>query len=218
MIDRIKNDLERIISSKDTIQKLPEDEYSHMRYPKLIPLMRFDVKQYRIEGFGHLMTMHTTTKMGMELLTASFMPSAGVQVPYLLIDAMVMKKKQCVFVEYYGCGHKDLDEDRLNEVYERYKDLPDYEEKENWYIHEREACSLVKSGDQERLVAMVEDSIEAYLSAAEESSVSDVYRKELITFRERMINEGNPSSRTLEMLLGKSGSVEFMKKVIMPVE
>ena len=218
MIDTIKKDIETVIASKEYIRKLPEDRYSHMKYPKLIPLMRFNVEQYDIEGIGHLMTMHTTTGMGMELLTVSLMPSTGIQVPYLLIDAMTMKEKRCVFAEYYGCGHESLGEERFHEVFERYKDLPSYSEKENWYINERENCSLIKSGDPQRLAAMAKDSFSAWLTTAENSVVSGEYRKKLVAFRERMISEGNPSSKTLNMLLGKDGAAEFMKKVIMPVE
>ena len=62
------------------------------------------------------MIMHTTTKMGMELITMSFMPSECVDLPYLLLDAMSMKKKSCVFVEYYGCGMEELTDDGLKAV------------------------------------------------------------------------------------------------------
>ena len=58
-------------------KKLPEDKYSHMKYLSFLPFMHFYVDQYELDGFGHVMSMHTTTKMGMELLTLSFMPNSG---------------------------------------------------------------------------------------------------------------------------------------------
>ena len=199
-------------------EKLPEDDYSHMKYPRLLPLMNFTVDRYRIRDFGHLMIMHTVTKMGMELLTMSFMPSEGVCVPYLLIDAMSMKKKRCVFVEYYGCGHEDLDDGMLEKLYESYKVLPDYEEKENWYIHERMPYSLIKTGREDHLIKLCHDSVKCYLLQMQKAHWDSEYKKELAAFRERMISEGNPSSKTLEMLLKKDGAIRFMKEAVMPIE
>ena len=180
--------------------------------------MTFHVDQYLIDGYGHLMIMHTVTKMGMELLTMSFMPSTGVNLPYLLIDAMTVAKKKCVFVEYYGCGNEDLNDPTLQKTYEQYCSLTDYEEKPNWYVSEREPYSLIKSGTAEQLISMTTDSISAYLSSIAGANASEAYRSQLAAFRQRMITEGNPSSRTLEMLLKKDGAVKFMKEVIMPVK
>ena len=103
MIKTLHKNLSEILTGNDALL-LPKDQYSDMKYPSLMPLMRFHVDQYELKGLGHIMIMHTTTKMGMELLTVSFMPSELPDLPYLLIDAMSMKKKRCVFVEYYGCG------------------------------------------------------------------------------------------------------------------
>ena len=118
MIEDIKKQVAQAVSEGTVCTPLPEDEYTDMAFPSLIKLMKFRTDRYALEGFGRLMVMHTTTKMGMELLTLSFMPSNGLNVPYLLIDAMSMKKKRCVFVEYYGCGNTDLVSGALEELYE----------------------------------------------------------------------------------------------------
>ncbi|MBR0451155.1 MAG: hypothetical protein IJI78_04110 [Oscillospiraceae bacterium] len=198
-------------------KKLPEDKYSHMKYLSFLPFMHFYVDQYELEGFGHVMSMHTTTKMGMELLTLSFMPNSGKNLPYLLMDSMTMKDKRCVFVEYYGCGNRDLNDAALKKVYEEYRSLPDYNEKPGWYISEREPYSLIKAGTEEELTGMAEASLDAYLSSIDSSVVDPGYTRQLEAFRKRMIEDGNPSSKTLEMLLKKDGAVRFMKEVVMPL-
>ncbi|MDO5137465.1 MAG: hypothetical protein Q4D71_03295 [Oscillospiraceae bacterium] len=198
-------------------KKLPEDKYSHMKYLSFLPFMHFYVYQYELEGFGHVMSMHTTTKMGMELLTLSFMPNSGKNLPYLLMDSMTMKDKRCVFVEYYGCGNRDLNDAALKKVYEEYRSLPDYNEKPGWYISEREPYSLIKAGTEEELTGMAEASLDAYLSSIDSSVVDPGYTRQLEAFRKRMIEDGNPSSKTLEMLLKKDGAVRFMKEVVMPL-
>ena len=216
MINELKKETERLLNEFADAVRLPDDHYTHMKYPKLIPLMDFYVDRYKLKDFGHLMIMHTKTRMGMELLTMSFMPD-GICLPYLLIDAMTMKNKRCVFVEYYGCGYEKLAEDRLIDVHEKYEDLPDYEEKPNWYIRERRPYSLIKSGTETQLLDMTRDSIEAYLVLIKEAEHDPAYNKKLLAFRQRMIEEGNPSSKTLEMLLKKDGAVAFMKDAVMPL-
>ncbi|MCR5803886.1 MAG: hypothetical protein K6G47_06450 [Clostridia bacterium] len=216
MISKLKDQASEILLKSNAVL-LPEDEYTDMKYPSLLPLMRFRVDQYNINGYGHVMMMHTTTKMGMELLTMSFMPSESVNLPYLLIDAMSMKKKRCVFVEYYGCGEEDLIDHSLKEVYDKWGFLPDYIEKDNWYIKERRPYSLIKSGEENELTDMALDSVRAYLGSISEAKIVPEYEDKLRNFRERMIVEGNPSSKTLNMLLKRDGARVFMERVIMPI-
>ena len=146
------------------------------------------------------------------------MPSECITLPYLLVDAMSMKKKRCVFVEYYGCGMEDLEDEALHDVYEDYRDLPDYDEKENWYIKERMPYSLIKTGEPDQLVNMVYDSVRAYLGSVSGAKFIPEYKDKLKAFRERMITEGNPSSKTLNMLLKEDGARTFMETVIMPLK
>ena len=217
MIEGIKQKAATLIKNSGGIL-VPEDRYTNMKYPKLLPLMRFRVDRYIVPGFGHVMLMHTTTKMGMELITMSFMPSECISVPYLLVDAMSMKKKRCVFVEYYGCGMEDLSDDVLKDVYDDYRDLPDYDEKENWYIKERMPYSLIKTGEPDQLVNMAYDSVRAYLGSVSGARFIPEYNDKLKTFRERMITEGNPSSKTLNMLLKEDGARIFFETAVMPLK
>ena len=59
--------------------------------------------------------------------------------------------------------------------------------------------------------------IEAYLSSVKDSEIDLGYREKLEKFRERMIVEGNPSSKTLKLLLKEDGARRFMEEVIMPI-
>ena len=217
MIAGIKQKAATLIKNSGGIL-VPEDRYTNMKYPKLLPLMRFRVDRYKGPGFGHVMLMHTTTKMGMELITVSFMPSECITLPYLLVDAMSMKKKRCVFVEYYGCGMEDLADDALKDVYDDYRDLPDYDEKEHWYIKERMPYSLIKTGESDQLMNMASDSVKAYLGSVSGAKLIPEYKDKRKAFRERMIVEGNPSSKTLNMLLKEDGARTFMENVIMPLK
>lgn len=202
-------------------EEVPADEYSRMRYPKALPFIRFMVDRYWIEGFGHLMIMRTTALFGMMVLvTGSFTPSSGLPVPYLLIDMMQMKKKRTVFVEYYDCTANGAAAPELEQLKEKYACIPDYNEKPAWYIEERMPCSLIKGsadGNEDSLCCMVHESVRAYAALCKAAPVSEKNLEGLRNFQRRMITEGNPSSATMEKMLGREGAKAFFLNVVMPV-
>ena len=108
--------------------------------------------------------------------------------------------------------------DELEQLYETYRLLPDYSEKPNWYVGERESYSLIKTGTESQLTSMALDSVKAYLSMIPNATESEEYKEKLTAFRQRMIDEGNPSSSTLHLLLGKIGAERFMKAAVMPID
>ena len=68
MISEMKTQIMEKIRGAVKCSVLPEDGWTEMSFPNLIKLMKFRVDRYSLEGFGRLMTMHTTTKMGMGAL------------------------------------------------------------------------------------------------------------------------------------------------------
>lgn len=200
-------------------EEIPKDNYTDFYYPGwLLKLMKFNTQRYKIPGYGYFMSMQTNTFFGMQLLTVSFMPGEGVSVPYLLIDIMIMGKKRIAFIEYYDCtsGHPEMK--NLEEIYQIYKDFPDYNEKPNWYINERTKYSLIKNElNDEDLKNIVIDSVKAYNKELVGASIDKNNLEGLRIFRERMINDGNPSSSTLERVFGKEGAKDFLIKCIMPI-
>ena len=203
------------------IKALPADRYSHMQWPRMLPMMRFSVDRYRVEEFGQLMVMRTRAMGGlMQLVTASFMPFLGKSVPYLLIDMMQMQKKRTVFIEYYDCTAAGVSAPELDAIRKAYSDVPDYAEKPAWYIAERMPCSLIKGvtdGSEKRLCEMVMTSIEAYARLCRTAPVDPNNLKKLVEFRSRMLTAGNPSSATMEKVLGPDGAKAFFENVVMPM-
>lgn len=201
-------------------RELPAGAYAQMRYPRFPALMRFAVRRYAAEGFGHLMTMRTRAMGMMELTTVSFMPDAGSRVPYLLVDMMSMGKKRTVFVEFYDCTAGGMDAGTLDAVAARYAALPDYAEKPAWYVAERMPCSLIKGGaaaDEPALFEMACAAAEAYLALAAQAPAEAENLAGLAAFRERMIREGNPSSATMARVLGPQGAARFFRTAVMPL-
>ncbi len=221
LLETFSEDAPGIFGNTFELKEVPADGYSRMRYPKWPALMRFDVDRYEAAGFGHLMLMKTRAMGGMmNLVTASFTPNEGAEAPYLLLDMMKMGKKRTVFVEYYDCTGKNLRIPELDAVAADYGDLPEYAEKPAWYIAKRMPCSLIKGtedGSEERLLSMVRDSLMAYAAYCRTAPKDPENLDGLRTFQSRMIADGNPSSGTMEKVLGKDGAERFFRCVVMPV-
>lgn len=221
MLENFKTNAVKLFDSEFEITELPENEYTNMKWPKFLPLMRFHVDRYRVKGFGQIMFMHTNAMMGMmQLMTASFMPYEGVEAPFLLIDMMTMKDKRTVFVEFYDCTKNGVSASALDNVAASYSDISDYDEKPAWYVSERMPSSMIKGGtskDEERLCEMALRATEEYVRLAKTAPTDKENLTGLEKFAGRMLSEGNPSSGTMSKVLGEKGAEEFFSSTVMPM-
>lgn len=224
-LDTLTKEAKEVFGAEFPLEEETPKQYVHMKYPSWLPLMRFETHQYRAEGFGTMSTFLTTGMGGrMKLATMVFTPSKGVQVPLLLLDCMVMPKREMAvcFVEFYDCTEHGAGEDEaFVKLYETYREYPSYPEQPAWYIKERTPYSLIKSDSLEQkgegVRGMVEDAVRAYTSVASRAPKREGEARKLLAFQQRMVTEGNPSSSILEKVLGKNGAADFFKSVIMPV-
>ena len=182
-------------------------------------MMRFHLEQYEVEGLGNLCVLRTKAMLGlMELTTVVVTPNTGRNVPFLLIDTMDMGKKHLCYVEYYDCTADGADKDLILAASAPYVDVADYAEKPAWYVSERMAGSLIKTGDRARLEQMAADALKAYTEQAAAAPVKPENLPGLKAFQQRMVQEGNPSTAALTRTLGKEGAETFFQTVVMPVQ
>ena len=181
-------------------------------------MMRFRLEQYEVKDLGNLCVLRTKAMLGlMELVTVVVTPNTGRNVPFLLIDTMDMCKKHLCYVEYYDCTADGADKDRLLAASAPYADVENYAEKPAWYVGERMAGSLIKTGDKARLEQMALDALTAYAEQAAAAPVKEGNLAGLKAFQQRMIREGNPSTAALTRTLGKEGAETFFRTCVMPV-
>jgi len=203
-------------------QDITPPKYAEMKYPKFLPMMRFACHQYALEGFGNLFVMDTRAMGGMmKLSTMVFTPSAGVTAPFLLVDTMEMKKKRLCYVEYYDCTVGGAVLPQMEGQRDEFANLPDYDEKPAWYIARRTPYSLIKGGegvDQAALESMALTCVDRYLAGAKVATVDPANLEGLRAFQSDMITLGNPSSDTLNKVLGKEGAETMFRAAIMPVD
>ena len=182
-------------------------------------MMRFHLEQYEVEGLGNLCVLRTKAMLGlMELTTVVVTPNTGKNVPFLLIDTMDMGKKHLCYVEYYDCTADGADKDLILAASAPYADVADYAEKPAWYVSERMAGSLIKTGEKARLEQMAADALKAYTEQAAAAPVKPENLPGLKAFQQRMVQEGNPSTAALTRTLGKEGAETFFQTVVMPVQ
>ncbi len=200
-------------------ERFPLKEITPARYKTMGGLlMRFHLEQYEAEGLGNLCVLRTKAMLGlMKLTTVVVTPNTGKNVPFLLIDTMDMGKKHLCYVEYYDCTAGGADKDLLLAAGAPYADVENYAEKPAWYVSERMAGSLIKTGDRERLARMARDALTAYAEQAAQAPVKAENLPGLQAFQKRMIEEGNPSTAALTRTLGREGAKAFFRQVVMPV-
>lgn len=216
------NEIDILLVKEGAAQEIPVGSYAKMQYPKWLPCFRFLVSQYFLKEIGNVMIMQTKGFGEMHLMTMTVTPNIGTNLPFLLIDSMSIGKKRAVFVEYYDCTVKKQIPETLSNVAKQYQHLPDYEEKPAWYAPLRTSYSLIKGNtnkEEPELIGMILSEVRAYLELSHQKKERDAENiTELKAFRERMIKEGNPSSKILSKVLGEEGAKEFYRTYIMPIE
>lgn len=203
-----------VLQEKFAVKEITPEKYRTMGSL----MMRFHLEQYAVEGLGNLCVLKTRAMLGlMNLLTVVVTPSSGKNVPFLLIDTMDMGKKHLCYVEYYDCTAGGADKDMLLAASAPYGDVADYAEKPAWYVQERMAGSLIKTGEKAHLDEMALDALKAYAQQAAAAPVKPENVAGLKAFQQRMVREGNPSTAALTKTLGKEGAEAFFRTVVMPV-
>lgn len=214
--EELKSEVEKLFPNAE---RKNLGDYAILKYPKHLGMMKMKVNRYDVSGFGSIMVMNTSMMGMMKLNTLSFTPSEGKNVPFLLIDTMSMGKKRIAYVEFYNTTEKSFPE--LSRLKEKYRSVKDYGEKDAWYVKERMEGSLIKCGTKKEegaLMDMVVDALTLYRDESESADKDPNNIVRLSAFSERMIHEGNPSSATLEKVLGKEKAVDFFRQVVMPLK
>ena len=203
------------------LREITPARYASMKYPKLLPVMRFFVHQYEAEHFGNIMTMDTRAMGGMmKLSTIVLTPNGGKRLPFLLIDTMEMKKKSLAYVEYYDCTKDGAALPGADAQQEEFGGILDYAEKPAWYVERRTPYSLMKGGEgvvMEELDDMVMTCVKRYFEAMGNAEADEKNLVGLKAFQQDMCTLGNPSTDTMTKVLGADGAREFFENVIMPV-
>jgi len=216
------NEVITLLKQNVTIDEQVMDMHQNMKYPRFIPIFYFQAHSYQIEEFGSLFTLETKALGKMYLTTMVFTPNQGTSMPVLLIDSMSLGKKRAVFIEYYDCTVKKEIPECLVKMARQYGPLPNYQEKNAWYIPLRAPYSLVKGNtvnEEKKLIQMLFDEVREYSQLIKQNTQKHSNNlDELQAFQKRMIMDGNPSSDILNKVLGEEEARKLFLDYIMPLD
>lgn len=219
--ERVETVVKELIESYFQLKEIQNDAYAKMRWPKLIPLMRFKTESFVVPGYGRAAFINTKAMGFVRMLTCTLTPCEGASVPFLMIEVMEAKGRSTVCIGYYDCTANGADTSGYEAVSEKYASLEDYPEKPAWYIEKRAKGSVSKfvlDNGVDQLAELVREAVGAYLKRAASSEKVPQNLDGLKEFSEQIIVKGMPLTETFNKVLGKEGSDAFFRKVVIPAE
>lgn len=211
-----------LISQTEKIFKAenkPLGKYAAVKWPALIPLVRYETEYSRLDGFGARTLLNGKIFGGIRSLSCTLTPFEGASIPLVLIDVMEVQEKCTVFIEYFDKTAQGADMSVFEKLKGKYSDLEDYPASPTWYSAEQSNCSLIKiapSQSVKRLVEMVADLLKAYLELAEKSEKSADNIKGIVEFSEKMGEQGTSAMEVLKKRLGAENTKEYYCTVFIP--
>ena len=222
--EELKTKIKDIVSTSFSLYKNDIGRFEHFSWPKLLKIFKFHEDQYTVNNLCNLSVLEGNSKIGMNIVTAVFTPSRTRDIPLLIIDKVKMRDKITVFIEFYTFHMKNEDNiaeinKLLNQMALKYKDVENYNEKDNWYVEYRNDKSPLKCGtaDSENTIDnMIMSYLDMYLHfcATAKNTVTNAPNEKLQSFLNDMITKGNPSTSILNKALGKDAAAEFSRDIV----
>lgn len=223
-IDEFKDNILHKVRSEFKIESYYLGIKSKFNYPSHVPILKFNVEQYKVNNLGNIAILKGKGVAFMELITIVFTPSIEMDIPFLIIDFVKIMNKRTVFVEFFE-NHviqrnniKEL-EGKLKSISFKYNTIENYIEKPNWYVPLRNKYSPLKKGKKENdsvLYEMVFEYLDIYLNYVKQITPNIKSKKniELEKFLNDLIIKKNPSSFIIERALGKDEAKKFFEEII----
>ncbi|MDO4493732.1 MAG: hypothetical protein Q4C53_07615 [Clostridia bacterium] len=190
-----------------------------LKWPALLPMIRYETETYRMEGFGALTVMEGKIIGAIRTMTCMLTPFEGAAVPAVMLDVMEVKEKSTVFIEYFDKTAQGAEMSAFEELSEKYADVETYPDSPVWYNAERAACSLIKISPAQqvgKLVDMTKDFLDNYFPMAQSAEKSAENIPGLTAFSEKMAEGGTAAMEVMKKRFGTDGAKEFYRTVFVP--
>jgi len=215
----------------DTVGKyytLTETDCGEYRNLTLFGIMKFNVRQYEVEGIGNLAVM--TTDIGvMQMATVVLTPTQR-DLPLVSMDYMYMLGNRTAYVEFYDLvleqddGYKALLKD-LGAIREQFDNLETVTPTAAWY-DTLKTEGFYKKGtadDDAALIEMLEKGLDAVMAYGQNLPVleNDARAEKAAlqkTYSEGLIENGGVSTDIFVKALGADGTRAFFDSVLFKAE
>ncbi|MBQ3302320.1 MAG: hypothetical protein IJH04_09315 [Eggerthellaceae bacterium] len=172
--------------------------------------MAFDAEAWEIEGIGHLCIMKMKAFLGLMRMETVVIAPTQVDLPLFNADWVNAAGTETQMVEFYDTQLEPwphASQARFHEILDRYGDVLNGESTAtHWYDPILYSCSCRKTGRKltERLSAMTQDNIDAFVAQLAEAPACDADAKaeKVRTFAETLFSQGGPAVDQVTKLFG----------------
>lgn len=215
----------------DTVGKyysLSEVDCGDYRKLKLFGVMKFNVKQYDVEGIGNLSVM--TTNMGVMQMATVVLTPIKRDIPLISMDYMYMLGKRTAYVEFYDLVLNENEEysallQKLGTVLEQYAELETATPTAAWYDTFK-TIGFYKKGskaDDTALIEMLKKGLETVMEYGQTlPELATDAQKEKAALQKKysdgLIDNGGVSTDIFLKALGEEETRKFFDGVLFKAE
>ena len=209
---------DRMLAIIDKAFPLAEQDCGEYKKMK-VSGMGFTIRCFRAEGLGSVSVMVASGFFGLMKMDTLIITPTEKDMPLFSYDRVHAMGNDTLIYELYDTILEKADLNRVEDVKEKYRHLPDHDLGEHWYDSIKLAISLSKKGKKvhtaafdacamEYLAAYLEDAAEAdYCEPAGKKEKASVYV-------EGLLSNGGPSTDVFKKGIGDEKTAELFRNIL----
>lgn len=181
--------------------------------------MDFDVWAFHAEGLGHVSAMRASGFFGLMQMDTLIINPTEKDMPLFSYDRVHALGNDTLICELVDTILDRADLNRVEDVKEKFRHLPEHDLGEHWYDPIKLAVSLSKKGKKSQ--SAVFDScameyLEAFLADAQEAPYCDPAGKKekASVYVEGLVEKGGPSTDVFKKGMGPEKTAELFRKIL----
>lgn len=205
----------RTITAKNHLNAITIGEYSKMK----VGVMNFQIWAFHAEGLGHVSAMQASGMFGLMKMDTLIINPTEKDMPLFSYDRVHAMGNDTLIYELYDTILEKADLNRVEDVKEKYRHLPDHDLGEHWYDSIKLAISLSKKGKKVHSAAFdacAMEYLEAYLEdAAEADYCEPAGKKEKASvYVEGLLANGGPSTDVFKKGIGGEKTADLFRNIL----
>ena len=181
--------------------------------------MNFEVWAFHAEGLGHVSAMRASGFFGLMQMDTLIINPTEKDMPLFSYDRVHALGNDTLIYELYDTILDRADLNRVEDVKEKFRHLPEHDLGEHWYDPIKLAVSLSKKGKKSQSAAFdncAMEYLEAFLADAQEAPYCDPAGKKekASVYVEGLLEKGGPSTDVFKKGLGPEKTAELFRKIL----
>lgn len=180
--------------------------------------MRFDLASYEWKGIGYLSTIVTKGFLGLMRMESMIFTPLEVDVPLAAYDGMHVFGKDILMLEIYDTTFNPIDLTSMDEIKNKYNDLPNRAAVSGWEKEFMLAPCLSKEGRGigEKSKALSDEWLSEYLRlfAKAPKCNREEKRKKIRQYTDKLFTQGGVAVNQFKKMLGEDKATELLDQYI----